>query len=171
MHLWTMMFPLNQGFQRKSGWFPGTLQLSDITSQTSAKWIWFLFWDVRLVFISYAHPPMRTLGRLHLLEILSVNFAVSPNLVTACQNQTNCGVPVLHSLKLTWHLKMMVSKRNLLFHNSIFRFYVTFREGTSQVKPRHDRAIPNMSRIYRHVCRKRQEMWPPGFASSLMDWP
>ena len=32
------------------------------------------------------------------------------------------------SLKLTWHLKMMVSNRNLLFQRSIFRCYVSFRE-------------------------------------------
>ena len=35
----------------------------------------------------------------------------------------------LHSLNLTWHLKMMVSNRNLLFQGSIFRFYVSFRGG------------------------------------------
>ena len=33
------------------------------------------------------------------------------------------GVP---SLKLTWNLKMMVSKRNLLFQGFIFRFHVSF---------------------------------------------
>ena len=38
----------------------------------------------------------------------------------------------IHSLKLTWHLKMMVSNRNLLFQGSFFRFYVSFREGISE---------------------------------------
>ncbi len=33
----------------------------------------------------------------------------------------------LHPLKLTWNLKMVVSKRNLLFQGSIFRFHVSFR--------------------------------------------
>ena len=36
---------------------------------------------------------------------------------------------VLPSLKLTWPLKMVVSNRNLLFQGSIFRGYVSFREG------------------------------------------
>ena len=38
------------------------------------------------------------------------------------------------SLKLTWHLKMMVSNRNLLFQGCIFRCYVSFKEGTFQEK-------------------------------------
>ena len=33
----------------------------------------------------------------------------------------------LHPRKLTWNLKRMVSKRNLLFQGSIFRFHVRFR--------------------------------------------
>ena len=37
----------------------------------------------------------------------------------------------VHSLKLTRHLKMVVSNRNLLFQRSIFRCYVSFRECTS----------------------------------------
>ena len=35
------------------------------------------------------------------------------------------------SLKLTWHLKMVVSNRNLLFQRSIFRCHVSFRECNS----------------------------------------
>ena len=35
----------------------------------------------------------------------------------------------VRSLKLTWPLKMVVSNRNLLFQGSIFRGYVSFREG------------------------------------------
>ena len=38
-------------------------------------------------------------------------------------------VGAIHSLKLTWPLKMVVSNRNLLFQGSIFRVYVSFREG------------------------------------------
>ena len=37
----------------------------------------------------------------------------------------------LPSLKLTWHLKMVVSNRNLLFQRSIFRCYVSFQGGFS----------------------------------------
>ena len=33
----------------------------------------------------------------------------------------------LHPQSLTWNLKMMVSKRNLLFQGLIFRFHVKFR--------------------------------------------
>ena len=36
---------------------------------------------------------------------------------------------LLHSLKLTYPFKMVVSNRNLLFQGSIFRGYVSFREG------------------------------------------
>ena len=35
----------------------------------------------------------------------------------------------LPSLKLTYPLKMVVSNKNLLFQGSIFRGYVSFREG------------------------------------------
>ena len=38
------------------------------------------------------------------------------------------------SLKLTWHLKMMVSNRNLLFQGCIFRCYVSFKEGRSDLQ-------------------------------------
>ena len=38
----------------------------------------------------------------------------------------------LHPRKLTWNLKRMVSKRNLLFQGSIFRFHVSFRGSTNQ---------------------------------------
>ena len=37
-------------------------------------------------------------------------------------------VYIYTSQKLTWHLKMVVSNRNLLFQRSIFRSYVSFRE-------------------------------------------
>ena len=36
----------------------------------------------------------------------------------------------LHSPKLTWPIKMSFSNRNLLFQGSIFRGYVSFREGS-----------------------------------------
>ena len=36
---------------------------------------------------------------------------------------------LLHSPYLTYPLKMVVSNRNLLFHGSIFRCYVSFREA------------------------------------------
>jgi len=35
----------------------------------------------------------------------------------------------LPSQSLTWNLKMMVSKRNLLFQGAIFRFHVKFWEA------------------------------------------
>ena len=35
----------------------------------------------------------------------------------------------LHSLKLTWHLKIGHPKRKVVFQPSIFRCYVSFREG------------------------------------------
>ena len=38
-------------------------------------------------------------------------------------------VKQLHSLKLTWPLKMDFPKRELVFQPSIFRCYVSFREG------------------------------------------
>ena len=38
----------------------------------------------------------------------------------------------IHPRKLTWNLKRMVSKRNLLFQRSIFRFHVSFR-GSTQI--------------------------------------
>ena len=37
----------------------------------------------------------------------------------------------LHPPSLTWNLKMMVSKRNLLFHWLIFRFHVKLQGSTS----------------------------------------
>ncbi len=36
----------------------------------------------------------------------------------------------LHSLKLTWPLKMGLPNRKVVFQPSIFRCYVSFREGT-----------------------------------------
>ena len=39
----------------------------------------------------------------------------------------------LPSQSLTWNLKMMVSKRNLLFQGAIFRFHVKFWEGKRSV--------------------------------------
>ena len=44
-------------------------------------------------------------------------------------NQIYYGKLVMPSLKLTWHLKMVVSNRNLLFQGSILRGHVSFREG------------------------------------------
>ena len=41
----------------------------------------------------------------------------------------------LHPGKLTWNLKRMVSKRNLLFQGSIFRFHISFRGSTWRVIP------------------------------------
>ena len=46
-----------------------------------------------------------------------------------CLLQNFLGGNQLASLKLTSPLKMMVSNRNLLFQGSIFRGYVSFREG------------------------------------------
>ena len=40
--------------------------------------------------------------------------------------------PNIHPPKLTWNLKRMVSKRNLLFQGSIFRFHVSFRGSINQ---------------------------------------
>ena len=50
------------------------------------------------------------------------------------------------SLKLTWHLKMMVSNRNLLFQRSIFRCYVSFRECISFLKKRPTAIIPSLQK-------------------------
>ena len=36
----------------------------------------------------------------------------------------------VHPRKLTWNLKRMVSKRNLLLQGSVFRFHVSFRRCT-----------------------------------------
>ena len=41
----------------------------------------------------------------------------------------------IHSLKLTYPPKMVVSNRNLLFQGSIFRGYVSFREGKYNFEP------------------------------------
>ena len=43
--------------------------------------------------------------------------------------QSKISGKIIHSLKLTYPLKMVVSNRNLLFQGSIFRGYVSFREG------------------------------------------
>ena len=45
-----------------------------------------------------------------------------------CTNQRCCLDADLHSRKLTWNLKMMVSNRNLLLQVSIFGCHVSFRE-------------------------------------------
>ncbi len=42
----------------------------------------------------------------------------------------NMYILCIHSRKLTWNLKMMVSNRNLLFQVSIFGCHVSFRECT-----------------------------------------
>ena len=39
----------------------------------------------------------------------------------------------IHSPSLTWNLKMMVSKRNLLFQGTIFRFHIKLWEGNQFV--------------------------------------
>ena len=39
---------------------------------------------------------------------------------------------IAHSLKLTWHLKIGHPKRKLIFQPSIFRCYISFREGNHQ---------------------------------------
>ena len=53
----------------------------------------------------------------------------------------------LHSLKLTWHLKIGHPKRKVVFQPSIFRCYVSFREGIPLQKknwqnPRHGYESP-----------------------------
>ncbi len=50
--------------------------------------------------------------------------ALKFKLMKKLTNQPN----ILHSRKLTWNLKMMVSNRNLLFQVSIFGCHVSFRE-------------------------------------------
>ena len=52
------------------------------------------------------------------------NAVVPRNLVMS----ENSMIKSLHSRKLTWNLKMMVSNRNLLFQVSIFGCHVSFRE-------------------------------------------
>ena len=45
----------------------------------------------------------------------------------ACHHANVAAKKDVHPRKLTWNLKRMVSKRNLLFQRSIFRFHVSFR--------------------------------------------
>ena len=49
-------------------------------------------------------------------------------------DHAGCYTPIrkLPSQSLTWNLKMMVSKRNLLFQGAIFRFHVKFWEGNRE---------------------------------------
>ncbi len=57
-------------------------------------------------------------------------------MTTKSTNETHHLDEVLATFKVTLpetnssHLKIMVSNRNLLFQGSIFRCYVSFREGT-----------------------------------------
>ena len=60
-------------------------------------------------------------------------FAKDPGYLVGC---------LIHSLKLTYPLKMVVSNRNLLFQGSIFRGYVSFREGIG------DEILPNYMGIF-----------------------
>ena len=54
----------------------------------------------------------------------------------------------IHPGRLTWNLKMMVSKRNLLFKGAIFRFYVKLWEGRSFLGKGHWLILAS---IHRHV--------------------
>ena len=67
----------------------------------------------------------------------------------------------LHSPSLTWNLKMMVSKRNLLFQGAMFRFHVKLREGRLKQLTRAPKCITghlleslNMSMENSHVQLK-----------------
>ena len=70
---------------------------------------------------------------------------------------------VIHSLKLTWHLKMMVSNRNLLFQGSIFRYYLSFREGT----PSQDQNWPQKQPPTEETHRSWSH---PNLMKSLASW-
>ena len=52
------------------------------------------------------------------------NKDISESIDHHCQNNW---YDQLHPRTLTWNLKRIVSKRNLLFQGSIFRFHVSFR--------------------------------------------
>ena len=52
------------------------------------------------------------------------------------------GKSYIHSLKLTWHLKIGHPKRKLVFQPSIFMCYVSFREGTVYLDLYLKRKVP-----------------------------
>ena len=77
---------------------------------------------------------------------------------------SRCYPTVIHSLKLTWPLKIGHPKRKLVFQPFIFRSYVSFREGifrgfcpafkTPRVKKTRDFSAP--------VCKKQNGSWKKG---------
>ena len=69
-------------------------------------------------------------------------------------SQIKNGEAQRHHWKLTWNLKMMVSKRNLSFQGSIFRFHVSFPESNiwkchGSVTIRSERPVSNIVDINR----------------------
>ena len=70
-----------------------------------------------------------------LKKVKGVIFMFQPLMLQGCNMFWNFfqasyyANPSLLSLKLTWHLKMSHPKRKLIFQPSIFRGYVSFREG------------------------------------------
>ena len=68
---------------------------------------------------------------------------------------------VIHSL--TWPLNMMVSNRNLLFQGSIFRYYLSFREGT----PSQDQNWPQKQPPTEETHRSWSH---PNLMKSLASW-
>ena len=60
----------------------------------------------------------------------------------------------LHSPSLTWNLKMMVSKRNLLFRGTIFRFYVKLWEGYLKKKSASTLVMMDTTWMFLHPQRR-----------------
>ena len=59
----------------------------------------------------------------------------------------------LHTLKLTWPLKIGHPKRKLIFQPSIFRGYVSFREGTGKL---HQNAVELCLKTTGSIARPRE---------------
>ena len=83
----------------------------------------------------------------------------------------------LHSPSLTWNLKMMVSKRNLLFQGAMFGFHVKLREGRLKQLTRAPKCITghlleslNMSMENSHVQLKNTSS-NSLFSLGYDDWP
>ena len=64
------------------------------------------------------------IGNKHTLFVL--NIYETPKKLGRRWEDIQFDLRKIPSLKLTWHLKMMVSNRNLLFQGFIFRFHVCF---------------------------------------------
>ena len=84
-------------------------------------------------FFPQEKPSSKTRGEIHQptksgeepLKAFTTTTKTQRNWDKSCRDSQH----EIHSPSLTWNLKMMVSKRNLLFQGAIFRFHVKLWEG------------------------------------------